>query len=76
MHLVQKRFIKRYMYWYAHREPYIPHETMVERIVGLTSSFSNAHGVVDDNSNPYKYFLITPRLQRLFMSLETVKNMT
>jgi len=64
------------MYWYAHREPYIPHETMVERIVGLTSSFSNAHGVVDDNSNPYKYFLITPRLQRLFMSLETVKNMT
>ena len=27
---------------------------MVERMVGLTSSSSNVHGVVDDNSNPYK----------------------
>jgi len=29
-------------------------ESMVERMVGLTSSASNVHGVVNDNSNPYK----------------------
>jgi len=42
------------MCWYAHGEPFVPHETMVERMVETTSSASNMHGVVDDNSNPYR----------------------
>ena len=54
MHLLQKRFMEQYMYWYAHGEPYVPHETMVERMIGSTSSASNVHGVVDENSNPYR----------------------
>ena len=27
---------------------------MIERVVGSTSSVNNVHGVVNDNSNPYK----------------------
>jgi hypothetical protein len=27
---------------------------MVDRMVGSTSSATNMHGVVDDNSNPYR----------------------
>jgi len=42
------------MYWYTHGEPYVPYDTIVETIVGSTSSFSNVYGVIDDNSNPYK----------------------
>ena len=39
------------MCWYAHRELFVRNESMVERIVGSTSSASNLHGVVNDNSN-------------------------
>jgi hypothetical protein len=39
---------------YAHGKPYVPYNTMVERMVGSTSSYSNIHGVVDDNSHPYR----------------------
>jgi hypothetical protein len=53
MHLLQKGFMEKYMCWYAHREPYVPHDTMVERMVRSTSSSSNMDGVVDDNSNRY-----------------------
>jgi len=42
------------MYWYAHGEPYVPHKTIVEKMIGSTSSTSNVHGVVDENSNPYR----------------------
>ena len=42
------------MCWYAYGEPYVPHETMIERMIGSTSSASNVHGVLDDNSNPYR----------------------
>ena len=42
------------MCWYAHREPYVLYDTMVERMIELTSNSSAMHGVVDDNSNPYK----------------------
>ena len=42
------------MYWYAHKEPYVPHDIMVEKMVGSTSSSSNVYRVVDENSNPYK----------------------
>jgi len=45
--------IKKYMCWYAHRELFVRNESMVERMVGSTSSASNVHGVVNDNSNPY-----------------------
>jgi len=76
LHLIQKGFIERYMCWFAHGEPYVPHETMVEMMIRSTSSFSNAHGVVDDNNNSYRYFLIMCRLQWLFMSLKTGKHMT
>jgi hypothetical protein len=54
MHLLQKRFMEQYMYWYAHGEPYVPHKTIVEKMIGSTSSTSNVHGVVDENSNPYR----------------------
>jgi hypothetical protein len=54
IHLLQKEFIEQYMFWYAHREPYVPHETMVERMIGSTFNASNVHGVIDDNSNPYR----------------------
>ncbi|KAL9400233.1 hypothetical protein Peur_009194 [Populus x canadensis] len=50
--------MEKYMCWYAYEEPYVPHDTMIERIVELTSSSSNVHGVVDDNSNPYRNMVI------------------
>jgi hypothetical protein len=43
-----------YLCWYAHGELFVSNESMVERVVGLTSSASNMHEVVNDNSNPYK----------------------
>jgi len=38
--------------WFAHREPNIPYEVMVEKIVSSTSSYNNVHEVVNDNNNP------------------------
>jgi hypothetical protein len=46
--------MEEYLCWYAHGEPFVPHESMVERMVGSTSSASKMHIVVNDNSNPYK----------------------
>jgi len=43
-----------YLCWYAHGELFVPNESMVERVVGSTSSASNVHEVVNDNSNPYR----------------------
>jgi hypothetical protein len=37
MHLLYKGFMEEYMCWYAHREPFVPHEIMVERIVVLAT---------------------------------------
>jgi len=54
MHLLTKGFMEDYLCWYAHRELFIPNESMVERVVGLTSSASNMHEVGNDNSNPYR----------------------
>jgi hypothetical protein len=54
MHLLHKGFMEDYLCWYAHRELFVCNESMVERMVGSTSSASNVHGVVNDNSNPYK----------------------
>jgi hypothetical protein len=42
-----KRFIEKYLCWYAHGEPYVPHDTMVEMMIRSTSSSRNVHGVVE-----------------------------
>jgi hypothetical protein len=42
------------MCWYAHGELFVCNKSMVERMVGSTSNASNLHGVVNNNSNPYK----------------------
>ena len=54
MHLLTKGFIEDYLCWYAHRELFVPNESMVERVIGSTSSASNVHEVANDNNNPYK----------------------
>jgi len=54
MHLLTKRFIEDYLYWYAHGDLFLPNKSMVEKVVGSTSSASNVHEVVNDNSNPYR----------------------
>jgi hypothetical protein len=53
MHLLQKEFMDKYLYWYAYGEPYVTHDTMVEMMIVSTSSSTNVLEVVDDNSNPY-----------------------
>ena len=53
MHLLTKGFMEDYLYWYAHRELFVPNESMVERVVGSTSSPRNVHYVVNDNSNEH-----------------------
>jgi len=54
MHLLTKWFMEDYLCWYTHGELFVPNESMVERMVGSTSSASNVHEVVNDNSNPYR----------------------
>jgi hypothetical protein len=49
---------QKYMCWYAHEEPYVFYDTMVERMVGSTSSVSIAHEVVNDNSNSYRNIIM------------------
>jgi hypothetical protein len=44
MHLLTKEFMEDYLCWYAHEELFVPNESRVERV----------HGVVNDNSNPYR----------------------
>jgi hypothetical protein len=58
MHLLQKRFKEKYLCWFTHGEPYVPYEAMIKSIVGSTSSSNNMHGVVDDNSSPYRNIVI------------------
>jgi hypothetical protein len=47
-----------YLCWYAYRELFVRNESMIERMVGLTSSGNNVHGVVNDNSNPYRNMIM------------------
>jgi hypothetical protein len=54
MNLLQKEFVEKYLYWFVHEKPYVPYDTIVERMIGSTFSSSNVHEVVDDNSNPYR----------------------
>ena len=58
MHLLHKGFMKEYLCWYAHKELFVPHNTMVERMAESTSSASNMHGVETDNSNPYRIMVM------------------
>jgi hypothetical protein len=59
MHLLKKKKVReRYLCWFAYGEPYVPHETIKEMIVGSTSNSSNVHEVVDDNSNSYRNMII------------------
>jgi hypothetical protein len=41
MHLLQKGFMENYLCWYARGELFVCNESMVERMVGSTSSVSN-----------------------------------
>jgi len=54
MYLLHKGFMEDYVCWYAHKELFVRNKRMVERMVGSTSSASNVHWVVNNNSNPYK----------------------
>jgi len=54
IHLLHKRFMEDYLCWYAHEELFVCNESMTEMMVGSTFSASNVHGVVNDNSNPYR----------------------
>jgi hypothetical protein len=38
IYFLQKGFRKKYLCWYADEELYVPYDTMVERMVGSTSS--------------------------------------
>ena len=58
IHLLHERCMEEYLCWYAHEEPFVPHETMVERMVGSTSSASNVHRVETKNSNPYRIMVM------------------
>ena len=51
IHFLQekKRFIKRYLCWFTHRELYVSHEIMVEKMIVSTSSCNNVYKVVDEN---------------------------
>jgi len=42
------------LYWFTHGEPYTPYEIILEMFVGITSSSSNIHQIIDDNSNRYR----------------------
>jgi hypothetical protein len=33
IHLLQKRFMERYMCWFAHTKSYVPHEHMVQKMI-------------------------------------------
>jgi len=54
MHLLTKGFMKDYLCYYAHGELFVPNDSMVERVVGSTSSAGNMHEVGNENSNPYR----------------------
>ena len=50
--------MERYRCWFAHRESYVSHETIIERVVKSTFSFRIVRKVIDDNNNPYMNMVI------------------
>jgi hypothetical protein len=73
VYLLQKEFIEKYLCWFAHGEPCVPYETMVERIVGSTYSSSNVQGVVNDNSNRYRSMVVDA--MRIFQYFSILKDL-
>jgi len=53
MHLLHKGFMEDYLCCYAHGELFVRNESMLERMIELTFSASNVHGVANDNNNSY-----------------------
>ena len=53
MHLLHKGFVEDYECWYAHGEVFVSNRRMGETVVGSTSSASNVHEAVNDNTNLY-----------------------
>ena len=51
---MSKYKVEKYLYWFAHREPFVPYETMIKMMVRSTSRSSNEHGVIEDNNNLYR----------------------
>jgi hypothetical protein len=68
MHLLQKRFMEKYTCWYANEKSYVPHDIMIKRMVESTSSANKVHGVVDDNSNPYRNIIMNAMNLNLLFS--------
>jgi hypothetical protein len=54
MHLLKKEFVEKYLKRFAHEEPCVPYKTILERMIDSTSSSSNIHEVLYDNSNYYR----------------------
>ena len=50
--------MEKYLYWFAHGKPYVPYETIIQRMVESTFSSNNMYGVADDHSNCYKSIVI------------------
>jgi len=50
--------MERYPCWFVHGKPYVPHDTIVEMMVGSTSSSSNVYEVVYDNSSSYSNMIM------------------
>ena len=73
MYLLQKEFIEKYLCWFAHGEPCVPYETMVERTVWSTCSSSNVQGVVNDNSNRYRSMVVDA--MRIFQYFSILKDL-
>ena len=59
IHLFKKGLVKKYLYWFVHRGPYVLYKTMLERMIDSTSSSRNIQKLVDDNNNnPYRSMMI------------------
>ena len=58
INLLKKRFIEKYLCWLAQEEPYVPYKMMLERMIGLTSRFSNIIRFMDDNNNLYRSIMM------------------
>jgi hypothetical protein len=71
MHLLQKGFMEKYMCWYANKEPYVPHDAMIKRMIESTSNANKVHGVVDDNSNSYRNIIMNAMNLNLLFSKYT-----
>jgi hypothetical protein len=59
--------------WFAHKEPYVLYETMIEIMVESTSSSSNMHGDVYNNSNRYRSMIMdTMRMNQDYTNIYSI----